>query len=156
MLMESGRIVLQAKARDPLRHPVARIGGAAARDVQPIQNGRAGGGIGKAVQAAAKPAAAGGAEGYQHLAGPVIAFEEGVNHHRRIAPPVGVADEDYVAAVPIFDARGQLGAGILGLLLLGHVQQGVVIIGVWGGGGNLKQCTAGLFSDEICHRLGIA
>lgn len=55
MLMESGRIVLQAKARDPLRHPVARISGAAARDVQPIQNGRAGGGIGKAVQAAANP-----------------------------------------------------------------------------------------------------
>ena len=90
MLMESGRIVLQAKARDPLRHPVARIGGAAARDVQPIQNGRAGSGIGKAVQAAAKPAAAGGAEGYQRLSRPVIAFQEGIDHHRRVAPPVRV------------------------------------------------------------------
>src|SRR5699024_1506810 len=75
-------VALQPQARDPFSNLVAGIGGAAARDMQPFQDRRTGGGIGQTVQAAAKPAAAGGAEGYQRLASPVIAFEEGVNHHR--------------------------------------------------------------------------
>ena len=49
-----------------------------------------------------------------------------------VAPPVGIAYENHIVAVPVFHLGGQLRPGVLRLLLLGHVQQGVVILGVRG------------------------
>ena len=49
-------VALQPQARDPFSNLVAGTGGAAARDMQPFQDRRAGSGIGQTLQAAAKPA----------------------------------------------------------------------------------------------------
>ena len=102
-----------------------------------------------------KAAAAVRTEGNNGFAGEIVQFKKGVQNHRHIPPPVGIAEKNDIVAGNI-DGSGNSRAGICVLFFLGQINQSSVI----GGIGNLRNdaeyVAAGHFLNQHGHILSVA
>lgn len=87
-------------------------------------------------------------EGNDGLTGEVVSFKEGIDNHREVAPPDGIAEVDGVVAGEVDIAL--IGwAGVLLLFLSGEVDTFHVAFWVFGGWLDLEFVSAGLFDDFL-------
>lgn len=96
-----------------------------------------------------------GAEGGDDLAVPVKALDGGVDRHGEVPPPDGRAKVDGVVRAQVRQAL-ELGAGVLLLLGLRHVEATVVICRICVDPLNLKEVGSGLLGDHLGHHHGVA
>ena len=103
-----------------------------------------------------KSAAAVSVKGDDLLARKIIGIEKGVQDHRQISPPVGIADKHGIIFIKVLNAVLDRRTGILAFLLLGILYQRIVIGGIRHFGFNAEDVRTGVFFDYIRHVLGIA
>ena len=88
--------------------------------------------------------------------GEIIAFQEGVERHREVAVPVGVAQEDNRIIVRVFDLRRKFRTGVVLQFVIGKLEQLIVRARIFLHGLDRKQVAAHGLLDRLCDILRIA
>ncbi len=96
-----------------------------------------------------------GEEGDHGLALPVVFFDEGVEKHRYVAPPVGITDEYGVIFLDIHIALDG-GAGVAVQLFLGQIDAFLVVVRVGFLWHDLEQCATGFLSNHLGDDFSVA
>ena len=88
-------------------------------------------------------------EGDDGFPGKIILIKEAVHRHREIRPPVGIADENGIVLIQVFDVCGELRTGVFTLLLGGVIDQLSAVGRVYHRGMDGKQIASHIFLNHV-------